>query len=152
MSYSGVTEWLKLIKMQEYQDSFIDNGYDDLETVKLIKRKDVEAIGVNEDHQEYMLESVKALREKGATWVYLLDYENLYAPESDNDYCSISDTYACEKSSGVESYKSSVYQQSDETFSDTGSQSDEKRSSQYIPELHFQGNNSHKISLIKLLC
>ena len=50
--------------MQEYEDSFIDHGYDDLETVKLIRRKDVEAIGVNEDHQEYILESVTLLREK----------------------------------------------------------------------------------------
>ena len=38
--------------MEEYSEGFIENGYDDLETVKLIEREDLIAIGVNRsDHQ-----------------------------------------------------------------------------------------------------
>ena len=40
--------------MEEYSEGFIENGYDDLETVKLIEREDLIAIGVNRsDHQVY---------------------------------------------------------------------------------------------------
>ena len=63
MSDSVVQKWLKFLEIEEYSESFIDNGYDDLETVKLIKREDLEAIGVmRKDHQDYLLASVKVLR------------------------------------------------------------------------------------------
>ena len=121
MSYSAVRDWLKHLALDEYSESFIDNGYDDLETVKQIQREDLEAIGVmRKDHQNYLLASVKVLKERGAAWVYLLycettdDTEDKF--ESDNDYCS-SDKY-CGGSSGPESFKSSIYQQSDETVSE----------------------------------
>ena len=53
--------------MEDYIDSFIDNIYDDLVTVNLIRRKDLEAIGeMLTDHQEYLLASVKVLKERGA--------------------------------------------------------------------------------------
>ena len=52
---------------------FLENGYDDLETVKLIEVADLEAIGVmRSDHQDYLLASVRILRERGAAWVYLI--------------------------------------------------------------------------------
>ena len=31
-----VTDWLRMINLGQYSEGFIDNGYDDLETVKLI--------------------------------------------------------------------------------------------------------------------
>ena len=31
--------------MEEYSDGFLENGYDDMETVKLIERDDLVAIG-----------------------------------------------------------------------------------------------------------
>ena len=40
-----VTDWLRMINLGQYSESFIDNGYDDLETVKQIHLKDLEAIG-----------------------------------------------------------------------------------------------------------
>ena len=93
MSDSVVQKWLRFLDVEEYSESFIDNGYDDLETVKLIKREDLEAIGVmRRDHHDYLLASVKVLRERGAAWVYLLycettdDTEDKF--ESDNDYGS----------------------------------------------------------------
>ena len=53
--------------------SSIDNGYDDLETVKLIGEEDLKAIGIeNQKDEEMILYSVKILREQGAAWVYLL--------------------------------------------------------------------------------
>ena len=97
MSDSAVQKWLRFLNVEEYCERFIDNGYDNLETVKLIEREDLEAIGVmRKDHQDYLLASVKVLRERGAAWVYLLycektdDTEDKF--ESDNDYCS-SDKY-----------------------------------------------------------
>ena len=59
--------------MEEYSEGFLENGYDDMETVKLIERDDLIAIGVTRgDHQEYLLSSVRILRERGAAWVYLV--------------------------------------------------------------------------------
>ena len=46
MSTSVIRNWLKFLDVDEYSDSFIDNGYDDLETVKLIERRDLEATGL----------------------------------------------------------------------------------------------------------
>lgn len=40
-----VTIWLRMLNLAQYSQSFIDNGYDDLETVKLIEIEDLEAIG-----------------------------------------------------------------------------------------------------------
>ena len=43
--------------MDDFSDSFLDNGYDDLETVKLIERQDLVAIGVNSmEQQDYLLD------------------------------------------------------------------------------------------------
>ena len=53
---------------------FIDNGYDDFETVKRMGGEDLLAVGVTDlQHQTFILEAVRVLREKGAVWVYLLD-------------------------------------------------------------------------------
>ena len=42
----------RFLDLEEYSEGFIENGYDDLETVKLIEREDLIAIGVNRsDHQ-----------------------------------------------------------------------------------------------------
>ena len=38
MSDSVVQKWLRFLDVEEYSQSFIDNGYDDLETVKLIHK------------------------------------------------------------------------------------------------------------------
>ena len=129
MSDNVVQKWLRFLDVEEYSESFIDNGYDDLETVKLIEMEDLEAIGVmRRDHQDYLLASVKVLRESGAAWVYLLycettdDTEDKF--ESDNDYCS-SDKYVG-GSSGPESFKSSIYPDSDETVSEESSSEEQK--------------------------
>ena len=43
--------------MDDFSDSFLDNGYDDLETVKLIERQDLVAIGVHSmEQQNYLLD------------------------------------------------------------------------------------------------
>ena len=115
MSQNVIKNWLKFLDVEEYSDSFIDNGYDDLETVKLIERRDLEAIGVvKKDHQDYLLASVQILRENGAAWVYLLYNETL--EKVSDDYYSGSDN-AGSGSSGIESNKSSLYRNSYETVS-----------------------------------
>ena len=68
-----VSVWLRFLNIEEYTEQFIDNGYDDLETVKLIGEEDLKAIGIeNQKDEEMILLSVKILREQGAAWVYLL--------------------------------------------------------------------------------
>ena len=42
-----VATWLNFLQVGEYSDSFLDNGYDDLETVKQIRVEDLRAIGVD---------------------------------------------------------------------------------------------------------
>lgn len=72
MSDNIVTEWLKSLHLQQYAESFFDNGYDDLEICKQIGEPDLDAIGVFDPvHRICLLKSVKTLREKGAAMVYL---------------------------------------------------------------------------------
>ncbi|KAF5302420.1 hypothetical protein FQR65_LT08508 [Abscondita terminalis] len=67
-----VLEWLKSLSLCQYEKSFIDNGYDDLEICKQVDNLDLDAIGVvNPEHRNVILESVRSLREKGAVSVYL---------------------------------------------------------------------------------
>ena len=55
-SSTAVKDWLRFLELEDFYESFIDNGYDDLETVKLIERDDLVAIGVkNLDQQNYLL-------------------------------------------------------------------------------------------------
>lgn len=66
-----VVEWLRSLHLGQYSESFIDNGYDDLEICKQIGDPDLDAIGVfNQSHRSRLLQSVKTLREEGAASVY----------------------------------------------------------------------------------
>ncbi|XP_066591308.1 SAM and SH3 domain-containing protein 1-like isoform X2 [Prorops nasuta] len=66
-----VVEWLRSLHLGQYSESFIDNGYDDLEICKQIGDPDLDAIGVfNQSHRGRLLQSVKTLREEGAASVY----------------------------------------------------------------------------------
>ncbi|KAF2895056.1 hypothetical protein ILUMI_11117 [Ignelater luminosus] len=66
-----VTEWLRSLHLGQYADSFIDNGYDDLEICKQVGDPDLDAIGVfNPVHRSILLQSVRSLREEGAASVY----------------------------------------------------------------------------------
>nr|XP_029486746.1 sterile alpha motif domain-containing protein 5-like [Oncorhynchus nerka] len=47
---SIVFEWLKTLQLSQYVESFVDNGYDDLEVCKQIGAPDLDAIGVYIPH------------------------------------------------------------------------------------------------------
>ncbi|XP_076259557.1 uncharacterized protein LOC143195919 isoform X2 [Rhynchophorus ferrugineus] len=71
MATNIVAEWLKSLRLGQYAESFIDNGYDDLEICKQIGDPDLDAIGVfNQSHRTRLLHSVRTLREEGAASVY----------------------------------------------------------------------------------
>lgn len=66
-----VVEWLKSLHLGHYAESFLDNGYDDLEICKQVGEPDLDAIGVfNPTHRARLLQSVRTLREEGAASVY----------------------------------------------------------------------------------
>ena len=68
-----VVEWLHFLQLGHYALDFLDNGYDDLETVKRVGPEDLDAIGVvSVHHRAFLLDAVRVLREQGAAWVYLL--------------------------------------------------------------------------------
>ena len=68
-----VVEWLHFLQLGHYASDFLDNGYDDLETVKRVGPEDLDAIGVvSVHHRAFLLDAVRVLREQGAAWVYLL--------------------------------------------------------------------------------
>ncbi|XP_039947781.1 uncharacterized protein LOC120766399 isoform X2 [Bactrocera tryoni] len=68
-----VCEWLRAIGMQQYAESFMENGYDELEICKQIGEIDLDAIGVDTvQHRNKLLKSVRSLREKGAAIVYVM--------------------------------------------------------------------------------
>ncbi|XP_014608683.1 PREDICTED: uncharacterized protein LOC106789193 isoform X2 [Polistes canadensis] len=80
MASNIVVEWLRSLHLGQYSESFIDNGYDDLEICKQIGDPDLDAIGVlNLTHRSRLLQSVKTLREEGAASVYFtLEETNEY--------------------------------------------------------------------------
>nr|XP_060472847.1 sterile alpha motif domain-containing protein 5 isoform X1 [Panthera onca] len=62
-----VYEWLKALQLPQYAESFVDNGYDDLEVCKQIGDPDLDAIGVLAPaHRRRILEAVRRLREQDA--------------------------------------------------------------------------------------
>ena len=66
-----ISEWLKSLNLGEHTESFIDNGYDDLEICKQISAPDLDAIGVIDARQRnILLDAVSRLREEGAASVY----------------------------------------------------------------------------------
>ena len=72
-SSSIVSSWLKFLELDRYTTAFLDNGYDELETVKQIGPEDLDAIGVSLlHHRDFLLDAVQVLQKHGATWVYLL--------------------------------------------------------------------------------
>ncbi|XP_041928844.1 SAM and SH3 domain-containing protein 1 isoform X1 [Alosa sapidissima] len=62
---SIVFEWLKALQLCQYVESFVDNGYDDLEVCKQIGEPDLDAIGVfNSHHRIKVLNAVSRLKEE----------------------------------------------------------------------------------------
>ncbi len=60
-----VVEWLTFLKLEHYSKDFIDNGYDDLETLKRVGPADLDAIGVvSVHHRSFILDAVRVLREQ----------------------------------------------------------------------------------------
>ncbi|XP_053877799.1 sterile alpha motif domain-containing protein 5 isoform X2 [Malaclemys terrapin pileata] len=63
-----VYEWLKTLQLSQYAESFVDNGYDDLEVCKQIGDPDLDAIGVLvPHHRRRILEAVMRLKEEDET-------------------------------------------------------------------------------------
>lgn len=68
-----VCEWLRALGLSQYAESFLDNGYDDLEICKQVGDPDLDAIGVVSPlHRHKLLKSVRQLRENGAASVYFM--------------------------------------------------------------------------------
>ncbi|XP_034018581.1 SAM and SH3 domain-containing protein 1a isoform X2 [Thalassophryne amazonica] len=60
-----VYEWLKTLQLAHYVESFVDNGYDDLEVCKQIGDPDLDAIGVYlPHHRQRIHEAVRRLKEE----------------------------------------------------------------------------------------
>ncbi|XP_042306621.1 SAM and SH3 domain-containing protein 1-like isoform X3 [Sceloporus undulatus] len=60
-----VYEWLKTLKLPQYAESFVDNGYDDLEVCKQIGDPDLDAIGVSlPRHRRRLHRAVQRLKEE----------------------------------------------------------------------------------------
>ncbi|XP_068087819.1 SAM and SH3 domain-containing protein 1 isoform X8 [Hyperolius riggenbachi] len=65
MSANIVYEWLKALQLSQYTESFVDNGYDDLEVCKQIGDPDLDAIGVMiQQHRKKIHDAVHRLREE----------------------------------------------------------------------------------------
>ncbi|KFO69720.1 Sterile alpha motif domain-containing protein 5, partial [Cuculus canorus] len=59
-----VYEWLKTLQLPQYAQSFVDNGYDDLEVCKQIGDPDLDAIGVAvPQHRRRLHRAVRRLKE-----------------------------------------------------------------------------------------
>ena len=61
-----------MFQLDQYRDGFLDNGYDELETVKKIGPADLDAIGVfSAHHRAFLLDAVRVLREQVGVLIYL---------------------------------------------------------------------------------
>lgn len=88
MASNIVAEWLRSLHLGQYSESFIDNGYDDLEICKQVGDPDLDAIGVfNPAHRNRLLQSVRTLREEGAASVYFTLEETGTAGASVHEEC-----------------------------------------------------------------
>ena len=68
-----VWTWLHTLDQEHLFESFLENGYDDLETVKQMGEEDLLAIGVEDQETRFVInQAAKMLREKGAAWVYFI--------------------------------------------------------------------------------
>ncbi|XP_034274878.1 SAM and SH3 domain-containing protein 1 isoform X6 [Pantherophis guttatus] len=68
MCANVVYEWLKTLKLTQYAEAFVDNGYDDLEVCKQIGEPDLDAIGVSlPQHRRRLHEAVRRLKEEDET-------------------------------------------------------------------------------------
>lgn len=82
-----VCEWLRALGLSQYAESFLDNGYDDLEICKQVGDPDLDAIGViNPQHRHKLLKSVRQLREKGAASVYFMLNSDINALSGSSEY------------------------------------------------------------------
>ncbi|XP_044230205.1 SAM and SH3 domain-containing protein 1 isoform X2 [Thunnus albacares] len=78
-----VLDWLSKLHLSQYVESFIDNGYDDLEVCKQIGGPDLDAIGVRiQYHRHRLLSAVQQLKEeeKRKSPGYYFTLEPLDAP------------------------------------------------------------------------
>ena len=70
-----VWTWLHTLDQEHLFESFLENGYDDLETVKQMGEEDLLAIGVDDQETRFVIsQAARMLREKGAAWVYFIRY------------------------------------------------------------------------------
>eukprot|EP00095_Tigriopus_kingsejongensis_P009337 snap_masked-scaffold247_size239117-processed-gene-1.10 protein:Tk09337 transcript:snap_masked-scaffold247_size239117-processed-gene-1.10-mRNA-1 annotation:"sterile alpha motif domain-containing protein" len=118
LAHNAVVTWLTFLQMEQYAEDFIDNGYDDLETVKKIGQEDLVAIGVSSSHhQAFLLDAVRVLKHQGATWVYLIRDKNrdsgLIPTDPEYDSCG---ERASGGSSGIASGNSSSIPWNDPDF------------------------------------
>jgi len=61
-SFQAVEDWLRCLGLLHYAQSFYDNGYEDLDTVKKIREKDLDAIGMlNGTDRDDILKAVEEL-------------------------------------------------------------------------------------------
>lgn len=68
-----VWTWLHTLDQEQLFEAFLENGYDDLETVKQMGEEDLVAIGVDDQETRIVVsQAAKMLREKGAAWVYFI--------------------------------------------------------------------------------
>lgn len=68
-----VWTWLHTLDQEHLFESFLENGYDDLETVKQMGEEDLLAIGVEDTETRLVInQAARMLREKGAAWVYFI--------------------------------------------------------------------------------
>ena len=70
-----VWTWLHTLDQEHLFESFLENGYDDLETVKQMGEEDLLAIGVDDQETRFVIsQAARMLRERGAAWVYFIRY------------------------------------------------------------------------------
>ena len=73
-----VVEWLTFLQLGQYSRGFIENGYDDLETVKKIGPADLDAIGVlSAHHRAFLLDAVRVLKEQASHDSVLYSEKNI---------------------------------------------------------------------------
>merc|ERR1719245_376349 len=141
-----VVEWLTFLQLGQYSRGFLDNGYDDLETVKKIGPADLDAIGVlSAHHRAFLLDAVRVLKEQGAAWVYLL-----LGSSGQAEGCGDGDRVSA--SSGIASGTSSQPWLEDQDLSGSSCDCDNSTSSRTSKRGSIRKRNNNNHNNIKAQC
>ncbi|XP_066461552.1 SAM and SH3 domain-containing protein 1 isoform X3 [Eleutherodactylus coqui] len=105
----SVEELLDRINLKEHMPTFLFNGYEDLDTFKLLEEEDLEELNIqNPEHKAVLLTAIELLQEYDSNSDHSGSQEKLLAEGESRSGCSPRDSGCYESNENIEHGKSQV--------------------------------------------